>query len=78
MQSLFTNKNKAFNADLRTNKVEGVDKTHNVWTEVADMKKLTSIRGICHQEIGRLVTSTKNMSREVEFLNMSQNNDQFV
>ena len=48
MQSLFTNKNKAFNADLRTNKVEGVDKTHNVWTEVADMKKLTIIRGICH------------------------------
>ena len=48
MQSLFTNKKKAFNADLRTNKVEGVDKTHNVWTEVADMKKLTSFRGICH------------------------------
>jgi hypothetical protein len=39
------------------------------------MKKLTMIRGICHQEIGRLVTSTKNASKEVNFFDMAQKNN---
>ena len=48
----------ANNSDLRRDAVQGVDKTHNVWEQVQNHKTVTRIFGICHQEIGRMVTDS--------------------
>ena len=65
-QHLMTNLQKAGNSDLRINAVTGVDKSHNVWHELANMNKVIRIHGICHQEIGRMVTSTKSSSKPLD------------
>lgn len=77
MQSLFAKHHNSFKTDTRKNHVQGVNSSQNIWAETADMKNVTRIRGICHQEIGRLVTSTKNTSKEVNFFEMAQKNNQF-
>jgi macrodomain Ter protein organizer (MatP/YcbG family) len=65
-QVLTTRLNKAFNSDLRANSVTGVDGDYNVWQEMTNFKNTIAMRGLCHQEIGRMITSTKAQSRDHE------------